>query len=84
MPGLKHMNVDALSRNQPWMMMTSMKKYRTLGVHKLTYLGQKMRSTLFRLARVRNGFVLGDKKKSFFQHHECCFGINHWRYAKNH
>jgi hypothetical protein len=46
--------------------MTSLKKSRTLRIHKMTHLGQKMRSTLFRLARVQNGLVLKDKKKSFF------------------
>jgi hypothetical protein len=22
--------------------------------------------------------------KRLLQHHECCFGINHWRYARSH
>ncbi len=42
-PGLKHTNVDALSRNlewdQPRMMMTLVKKFKTLEVYKLTHLG---------------------------------------------
>jgi hypothetical protein len=24
------------------------------------------------------------QEKGLLQHHECCFGINHWRYAKSH
>jgi hypothetical protein len=47
--------------------MISMKKARILEVYKLTQLGQKMRSSLFRLARVQNGSVLGDKKKGFYK-----------------
>jgi len=53
--------------DQPRMMMISMKKARILEVYKLTQLGQKMRSSLFRLARVQNGSVLGDKKKGFYK-----------------
>jgi hypothetical protein len=48
------------------MMMTSVKKSRTLEVYELTHLGQKMRSSLFRLTRVQNGSVLRDKEKGFY------------------
>jgi hypothetical protein len=64
------------------MMMTSVRKFRTLGVYELTHFGQKIRSSLFKLARVQNGSSLGDMKRLL--HHECCFGINHWHYFKNH
>jgi hypothetical protein len=48
------------------MMMTSVKKSKTLEVYKLTHMRQKMRSSLFRLARVQNGSILGIKKKGFY------------------
>jgi hypothetical protein len=45
------------------MMMTLVKKSRTLEIYELTHLGQKMRSFLFKLAKVQNGSVLGEEKK---------------------
>ncbi len=48
------------------MMITLVKKFKTLEVYKLTHLGQKMKLFMFVLARVHNGSVLGNKKKSFF------------------
>jgi hypothetical protein len=48
------------------MMMTLVKKSKTLEVYKLIHLREKMRSFLFKLARIRNGLVLGDKKKGFY------------------
>jgi len=47
-------------------MMTLVKKSRTLEIYELTHLGQKTRSSLFRLAKVQNGLVLRDKKKTFY------------------
>ncbi len=48
------------------MMMTLVKKSRILEVHKLTHLGQKVRSFMFRLARKQNGSVLGNKRRGFY------------------
>jgi hypothetical protein len=42
------------------------KKSRTLEVYKLINLREKMRSFLFKVAKVQNGLVLRDKKKGFY------------------
>ncbi len=47
-------------------MMISMKKSRTSKIYELIHLGQKMRYSLFKLAREQNGLVLGDKEKGFY------------------
>ncbi len=50
--------------DQPRMMMTSVKKSRTLEIHKLTHLKKKGRFSLFRLAKKQNGSVSRDWTRS--------------------
>jgi hypothetical protein len=48
------------------MMMSSVKKSRILEIYKLTHLGKKGRSFLFRLAKKQNGSVLRKRKRGFY------------------
>jgi hypothetical protein len=68
-PGLKHTNVDALSRNLVGPTMNDddfNEKIQDIGGTQTEHLRLKMIFSLFKLAKVQNGSILGDKKKSFF------------------
>jgi len=68
-PGLKHTNVDALSRNLVGLTTDdddSVNKSRILEIYKLTHLKKKGRFFLFRLAKKQNGSVSGKRTRSLY------------------
>ncbi len=58
------------------MMMTSVRRSRTSGMHTLTHLWKKGSFSWFRLAE-RQWLGIRRKDRESVQHHTCCFGINH-------
>jgi hypothetical protein len=65
------------------MMMTSVKISRILEIYKLTHM--KAREILIvQTSKETKWFGFRRKDKGLLQHHECCFSINHWCYARSH
>ncbi len=68
-PGLKHTNVDALSRtqlDQLQMTLISVKRSKTLQVFKLMYLEEKESFSVFRHAKKQNGWVSGGRTEDLY------------------
>lgn len=86
-PGLRHMNVDTLNRNLvgPTIDYDSFsEKIQDIGSIQTDK--PKGEDEILSVQSSKGSKWLSFKRqeKGLLQHHECCFGINHWRYARNH
>jgi hypothetical protein len=86
-PGMKHTNVDALSRN-PVGAATDDDDFGREIQDLTTKPGDSIEATrgIFSVQCGRESKWLGLRRQSggLKQHYECCFGINHWRWSKGH
>jgi hypothetical protein len=86
-PGMKHTNVDALSRN-PVGAATNDDDFGREIQDLTTKPGDSIEATrgIFSVQCGRESKWLGLRRQSggLKQHYECCFGINHWRWSEGH
>jgi hypothetical protein len=86
-PRLKRTNVDALSRN-PVGSTTDDNDFNE-EIQDIRSIQTDTCGTEGEILSVQTGkktkwFDFRRQDKGLLQQHECCFGINHWRYAKSH
>jgi hypothetical protein len=86
-PGMKHTNVDALSRN-PVGAVVDDDDFGQEVQDLATKQGDSVEATrgMFSVQCGRESEWLGLRRQSggLKQHYECCFGINHWRWSEEH
>ncbi len=79
-PGLRHTNVDALTRNlnRPTTDDDDFsEKIQDIGNIQTDTPGEEGEILFVQTCKEIEGFGFRRKEKRFLQHHECCFGINH-------
>jgi hypothetical protein len=85
--GLRHANVDALSRN-PIKPATNdddfSEEIQDIGNIQIDTLEEAGEILTIQTGKEMEWLSFRRKDKGLLQHHECCFSINHWCYAKSH
>jgi hypothetical protein len=86
-PGLKHTNVNAFNRN-PMGLATNdddfNEEIQDIASIQINTLEAEGEILSIQISKETKWFNFKRQEKGLLQHHECCFGINRWRYAKNH
>jgi hypothetical protein len=85
-PGLRHTNVDALSRNSVGLA-TDDDDFRgeiqDIGNTQIDALEGEREIRFVQMGKETKWLGVRRKDREFVQHHVCYFGINHWNYASN-
>jgi hypothetical protein len=83
-PRLRHTNVDVLSRNPIGPATNDDDFNEEIQDIEIDTHEEAREILTIRTNKKTKWFGFRRKDKELLQHHECCFGINHWHYARSH
>jgi hypothetical protein len=86
-PGLKHTNVDALSRNLVGQATDDddfSEEIQDIGTMQDDSIETTGRTFSVQYGKESDWFGFRRHSRELTEHHRCCFGINHWRWSEDH